>query len=459
MAVIFLAFGIFGLTNQVNAQAVGDSPATLDFEEGGNGANWSWTTFENEDNPALQFIENPDASGINESATVAEFTARADGAPWAGTRGTGTHFFLFDDATRTISIMVWSPVISEIGIKLETASDWSQGELRVANTVTNEWEELVIDFSDFENPPAGESFNGISVFPDFREGREEDTVVYFDNISFEGFAVTGENDDNGGGGNGDDEVPQVAAPAPDDIDPSAVISVFGDAFDNIDGINFNPNWGQSTQVSFVDIDDTEMIRYGSFNYQGTEFGEVIDATSMTTISFDMWTSNATEVNFTVISTGPEERLFPLDIAHGQWVTYQIDLDYFENVDLADIFQMKFDGGDSSPTIYLDNIYFFDQTAVSIDDEGTHPTEFALSQNYPNPFNPTTQIQFTVPETGNVKLDVYNLMGQRVATLLNENVNSGSHTITFDASNLASGVYLYRLQAGSAVLTRKMTLIK
>ena len=88
-----------------------------------------------------------------------------------------------------------------------------------------------------------------------------------------------------------------------------------------------------------------------------------------------------------------------------------------------------------------------------------PTVVALNQNYPNPFNPTTQIQYALPESGNVRLDVYNVMGQRVATLVNDQKPAGYHTVRFDASRLASGTYLYRLQMGNHAITKKLLLIK
>ena len=88
-----------------------------------------------------------------------------------------------------------------------------------------------------------------------------------------------------------------------------------------------------------------------------------------------------------------------------------------------------------------------------------PQELALHQNYPNPFNPVTQISFDIPEQSTVRLEIFNVQGQRVAVLLQNEMQPGSYTIPFDASRLASGVYIYRLSTPNRILTRKMTLLK
>jgi len=88
-----------------------------------------------------------------------------------------------------------------------------------------------------------------------------------------------------------------------------------------------------------------------------------------------------------------------------------------------------------------------------------PQVFALQQNYPNPFNPATKIAFSVPSQMKVELVVYNILGQKVATLVNETLSAGGHEVSFDASRLASGMYLYRITAGQFTSVKKMMLLK
>jgi len=85
--------------------------------------------------------------------------------------------------------------------------------------------------------------------------------------------------------------------------------------------------------------------------------------------------------------------------------------------------------------------------------------YSLKQNYPNPFNPITMISWQSPQSGRQTLKVYNILGKEVATLVNEFRSAGNYEVNFDAGNLSSGVYFYKLQAGSFVETKKMILVK
>jgi len=88
-----------------------------------------------------------------------------------------------------------------------------------------------------------------------------------------------------------------------------------------------------------------------------------------------------------------------------------------------------------------------------------PTGYELSQNYPNPFNPSTSIKFQLKDQQNVSLKIYNMLGQEVTTLLNETMNAGVYEVSFDASNLSSGMYIYTITAGQFTDSKKMTLLK
>jgi len=107
---------------------------------------------------------------------------------------------------------------------------------------------------------------------------------------------------------------------------------------------------------------------------------------------------------------------------------------------------------------IDNDGTFEHSKIVEADLGA-PTKFELIQNYPNPFNPTTTISYDLPEAANVKLTIFNILGQEIATLVDGFKEAGNYSVNFDADNLDSGLYIYKLQAGSQVQTKKMTLIK
>jgi len=170
-----LTIAILALSSMVFAQTT-----PIDFEAGGNGADWTWEVFENGTNPALEIIDNPDMTG-NTSAKVAKLTVVPAGQPWAGTVSREITPFKFDASNSIVKIWVWKSVISDVGLKFETGTGASNGEIKVANTLTDQWEEITFDFS--VQPNFADDFTGIVVFPDFVD-RTDTNVVFFDQITF-----------------------------------------------------------------------------------------------------------------------------------------------------------------------------------------------------------------------------------------------------------------------------------
>jgi len=122
-----------------------------------------------------------------------KFTTEEGGMPWAGVEsahGADLGAFEWDANNRIVNIKVWKTVISDVGIKFASNTNWSQGEKKVANTLVNQWEELTFDFSDFINPPTGNgALDQIIIFPDFISGTdprtaEQSGVSYVDHITF-----------------------------------------------------------------------------------------------------------------------------------------------------------------------------------------------------------------------------------------------------------------------------------
>ncbi|PJB02044.1 MAG: hypothetical protein CO127_00970, partial [Ignavibacteria bacterium CG_4_9_14_3_um_filter_36_18] len=103
--------------------------------------------------------------------------------------------------------------------------------------------------------------------------------------------------------------------------------------------------------------------------------------------------------------------------------------------------------------------FTNSPIVDVSDDIVSVESFDLSQNYPNPFNPVTQIEFNITNKSHVSLKVYDLLGREVAVLVNGTRNKGKHTVSFDATSLSSGIYIYRLNTGSITVSKKMTLLK
>ncbi len=126
------------------------------------------------------------------------------------------------------------------------------------------------------------------------------------------------------------------------------------------------------------------------------------------------------------------------------------------------FRLTSDAGVVGDGWYVDDVKLTNYcagTPVGIGQNTGIPMQYGLEQNYPNPFNPSTYIKFQLPEGGNVKITVFDILGKEAASLINEKMDAGYHSVEFNASNLASGLYIYKMEAGNFTDVKKMMLIK
>ncbi|MCU0415119.1 MAG: immune inhibitor A, partial [Ignavibacteriaceae bacterium] len=143
-----------------------------------------------------------------------------------------------------------------------------------------------------------------------------------------------------------------------------------------------------------------------------------------------------------------------------WVKEEISIANYISAQLKLQFQLKTDGGTRKDGWYLDDIGIFIYTIPTDILSDAEPVyKFNLEQNYPNPFNPSTVISYQLPVNGNVTLKIYDVLGNEIATVVNEEKPAGSYEVEFNASELSSGMYFYKLQTGKFVATKKMLLLK
>jgi len=271
-------------------------------------------------------------------------------------------------------------------------------------------------------------------------------------------------------------IPGVGAPAQPERNAQDVISIFSDAYDDIEITEWSPEWSPA-EYEFVTIDGTSTVRIDFGPFIGIDFqNDRQNMSEMTHFHMNFWTSNDTfDKSFNLKfsewgGTDGEVSAFefsinnasnpPLD-EQGVWVTVDIPFDSWTPVNApsavrGDVAQFLITS--NLDVVYVANIYAYREGTVSTEPVDA-PASFELRQNYPNPFNPTTNISYSIPSSGDVTLEVFNVMGQRVAILVNGVQTAGSHTTSFDASNLSSGVYMYRLNFEGSVQTRQMLLIK
>jgi hypothetical protein len=334
----FFAYG--GITQAANLP--------LDFESG----TFNITNF---DGGVLTVVSNPHSTGINTSAKVAQMVKNT-GENWAGAYITLDNTIDFSSG-KTFKMKVYSPKVgTKVLLKVQNAVDDNiYFQLEVATKLANQWEELVFDFSKID---AGQTYRKVVIIFDLGtvgNGSANFTYLLDDLVLGQGVS---------------DDVPATAAPTPPAYGSGKVISILSDAYTDVDGTNFNPNWGQATVGSIVELNGGKVLKLLSLNYQGAELFSDVNAASMKYLHIDVWTANETSLEIYPISrTTGEKKIKLTPIKLREWNSYNIKLSDIltSSYNLADLFQFKFIGAGGN-TVYIDNLYFYDDNPVA-DTEG------------------------------------------------------------------------------------------
>ncbi|MDB4047121.1 hypothetical protein N9486_03290 [Flavobacteriaceae bacterium] len=298
----------------------------------------------------LDYVDNPNPGTVNSSSKVLKIEEDAGIEPWAGFFFNLNEKIVFPAGQEAISIDVHSAAPGQnVLLKIEDSSNSDNfKEATVTTTATGTWEKLVYNFSAEDS----NKYDRIVIITAINITNSAETTYYIDNIAFSTPVAV-------------EEVSSpTAAPTAPSLDAADVMSVFSDSYTDVAGTDFNPNWGQSTQVSTEDLGGNSVLKYASLNYQGTAFASALDVSGYTSIHLDYWTSDSTALNFFLISSGEgKEKAKALDVSSlGEWKSVDIALtDFSDVVDLADVIQFKVDG---NGTVFFDNIYFHGETPVA-----------------------------------------------------------------------------------------------
>jgi beta-xylosidase len=212
--------------------------------------------------------------------------------------------------------------------------------------------------------------------------------------------------------------------------------------------------------SLTNIHNNDWALYAGVEFGNTEYVKKADSLSITASCAS--TGGVIEVWLDSLDAGTKIAVCNIN-STGSWNTYKtFTTKVLQPVTGMHDVYLKFIGTGTDNLFMLQWITFVDYTIpTSVNDSraGQIPEKFILEQNYPNPFNPTTQINYSVPWSSYIELKVYNLLGQEVKSLVKGFRQRGNYTVTFDSRGLSSGVYLYRMTAGSFMDTKKTMLLK
>jgi len=385
---------------------------------------------------------------VDASNKVRTVTTTAGGDTWKGVFFRPQTHYIDLTSTKTVSVKVYSTTATYLkGIIQAGQSGQETIELETSEAHTGSgWETLTFTF-----PTATGEWGELALRTNVdANGALIDPAVEVLEAHFDDLTA-----DQGS------EIPAPASgptdsPTAPTADAADVVSVFSDAYTNI-ATNYNPGWGQSGSVSttYDPGDGNNVMLYSNFNYQGTDLTST-DLTAMEKLHIDIWVADASVRTIKVSPIGGGETLVTVPVTSGAWNSVDIPLSSFTAVNFAAVGQLKFDGqfaadGTTADTavrsdVYLDNIYFYKESTAGVNDNNIINVSV-----YPNPSN--SDWNFRTPNTVINSVEVFNLLGKRVASQRSNNSTEAS----ISTQGLTSGIYIARIITEQG--TKSVKLIK
>jgi hypothetical protein len=414
-------------------------------------ANIDWATLvTNFDGGVLTREANPNKSGLNTSNNVLKMVKNA-GQPWGGSFFPMSANFDLSSGKTIFKVLVWSPRVgAKMLFKLENESNGGINvEREQTINVANAWTELTFDFAGTSTTNSYRKVVMIFDLGTMGDGSSNYTF-YVDNIR---------------------QLTAETPPPPPMVFPVSFEEAempWATMFTGFDGGVLsrvqNPDKSGMNTSNHV----ARMVKNTGAPWGGAWFrmSEPIDMTNKT-FKVKVWSPRADAKLLFKLENDTNgginvELERPIGVAN-QWTEVSFDMSHGNPTNIYQKVVLIFDlgtpgDGSSNFTFYLDDITNTTSTSVDRDDLDS-PAGFSLSQNYPNPFNPSTMISYNLIESGMTRLTVFDMLGREVAVLVDQNQAAGTYQVSFDASGLPTGMYLYRLQSGTRSLTGKMLLVK
>ena len=411
------------------------SQSNIDFEDAGIGADWNWVINANDTDPDLEFVANPNTTGVNTTANAAKFTATADGEVWALTYTDDMGAFTFSETNSLVKIMVLKTVTSVVALKFEDSTNPAFSTIvEVTNSITNgDWEELTFNFGT----SVGNTYDRMVVIPDFIE-RAENKTIYFDQISF----------------NVNNTLEDYHL---EDID--------------FESTGFGANWVWTTDNNYTDP-PLEMVanpNTGGANNSSTvakftsttagdpwaltytdNIGSFTFTEANSTVTIMVRKSKVSDVGLKFEGPNPDgsvgvifkEIKIPNTLTNGDWELLSFDF----SSEIGSIFDRLVVIPDFDDSRFQDHITYFDQISFGNQTAGFDDYVMNSVKMYPNPANGV--VNFSSASNEVLQVAIYDMLGKQV--LRSDRVQS-----QLNISSLNPGMYFVKMTTRQHNTTKKL----